>query len=398
MKKLLLLGVSSLAFTSYSLAVGKHKRSSRSKQAPVVTAVADTIKAPSKDTLGPDADHTTVKREEETDNKYAGFKNLFTTVSYIPQQDNYNIPLHPMAVSFVEEYKQKNSSHLLSMKNDWGRAYLNMFDNILVQYQVPKEMKYLAVIESDLNPECVSWAGAVGPWQLMSYEGERFGLVMNGRVDERKNVYKSTHVAAQLLRELWNKYHDWLLVIAAYNGGPGRVNSAMKKSGSRNFWYLQQYLPTETRNHVKKFIAAHYIMEGRAGITTTVAEDLNKMAISAVGTPQAIVNPALSEEEKGNMRTQRISGRYNSLIITKSIAMDIAVFNRYNPNFDQAISDSKDNSFELKLPNDKMDIFLANKYQILHESLMAIINKANNTPSEKPAADKKPAGKKRSGF
>ncbi len=123
------------------------------------------------------------------------------------------------------------------------------------------------------------------------------------------------------------------MVIAAYNGGVGNVNSAIRKSRSRNFWDLQYYLPTESRNHVKKFIATHYIMEGNGGITTVTKDE----ADNAMFSPAAGKN-SLSQEELANSRMQTISGKYNSVIISKNILMDIASFNRYNPDFDNQIA------------------------------------------------------------
>ena len=92
-------------------------------------------------------------------------------------------------------------------------------------------------------------------------------------------IYKSTHAASRYLTSLFSIYGDWLLVIAAYNGGPGKVNTAIKKSGSRDFWTLQKYLPAESKNHVKKFIATHYMMEGEGGITTVTKAEANFLLI-----------------------------------------------------------------------------------------------------------------------
>ena len=107
----------------------------------------------------------------------------------------------------------------------------------------------------------------------MPYTARDFGLVVNGVVDERRDYFKSTHAAARYLLQLYKQTHDWLLVIAAYNGGPGRVFSAIQRSGSRNFWSLQYNLPEESRNHVKKFIATHYIMEAAGGGNTNFGTD-----------------------------------------------------------------------------------------------------------------------------
>ena len=153
------------------------------------------------------------------------------------------------------------------MKEDAALKF-NFIDNILAQYGLPKELKYLAVIESHLKPTIRSKAGAVGTWQFMPVTARYFKLTVNAKYDERKNVKKSTEAAAKYLNYLHDIYGDWLLVIAAYNAGPGNVNKAIKIAGSRNFWKLQNHLPAETRGHVKKFIATHYYFEGTGSVTT----------------------------------------------------------------------------------------------------------------------------------
>ena len=190
--------------------------------------------------------------------------------------------LNPLAVSFVEDYIEKYGEKIEGMK-DWGKPYFDMMDGILVQHGLPKELKYLAVIESDLKSNARSWAGAVGPWQFMPATARNMGLKVGNKYDERRDFYKSTHAASKYLTSLFAIYGDWLLVIAAYNGGPGKVNSAIRKSGSRDFWTLQRYLPAESKNHVKKFIATHYIMEGgQGGITTVTKEEAKNFATTAI--------------------------------------------------------------------------------------------------------------------
>ncbi len=122
----------------------------------------------------------------------------------------------------------------LEKMKEWGKPYFDLYDKILASYRVPKEMKYLSVIESHLEPELVSWAGAVGPWQIMPDEARRYGLHVNGH-DERMDFKKSTKAAAQLMKELYGIFGDWLLVVAAYNGGVNRVKDAIRESGSKNF-------------------------------------------------------------------------------------------------------------------------------------------------------------------
>jgi len=124
------------------------------------------------------------------------------------------------------------------------------------------ELKYLAVIESELKPSALSRVGARGPWQLMPGTAHELGLKVSRRSDDRTNYYKSTVAAAKYLRDLHREFGDWLLVLAAYNGGPLPVCRAIHKAHSRSFWALQKYLPAESRGHVKKFIATAYYFEG----------------------------------------------------------------------------------------------------------------------------------------
>ena len=295
-----------------------------------------------------------------------GFKDLFVGK---PEEEGLSqVQLNPRAISFVDDYMIKNRKSLEKLKG-WGRPYFDMIDAVLTYHSLPRELKYLAVIESYLKTYAVSWAGAVGPWQFMPATGRRMGLKVNEYVDERTDYYKSTHAAAKYLSELYNIYKDWLLVIAAYNGGPGNVNAAIRKSKSRNFWDLQHYLPAESRDHVKKFIATHYVMEGDGGITTLTKDetDILKQASN--------INPAaknLTAAELASSKVQAISGRYNSLVITKQIAFSIAEFNRYNPDFDKLISHN--GKYELRLPADKMELFMAKRYDILNESLQIMLD------------------------
>lgn len=294
------------------------------------------------------------------------FKDLFINVPSSPR----TVQLNPWAVSFVEDYMGKHKKQLEGMK-DWGRPYFDMMAAVLTAHGLPSELKYLAAIESNLKSYAVSWAGAVGPWQFMPGTARRMGLKVDYYLDERTNYYKSTHAAARYLTELFSVYGDWLLVIAAYNGGAGSVNSAIRKSGSHDFWSLQNYLPEESRNHVKKFIATHYIMEGNGGITTVTKDEAKDQFFSTANSKNS-----LSLEELNHSKTQTISGKYNSLIITKNILMDLTSFNRYNPDFDKQIAVK--GVFDLRLPVDKMDVFNARKNQILEESMRLLLAPVTN--------------------
>lgn len=270
--------------------------------------------------------------------------------------------LNPLAVSFVQRYISRNGKGLQQMK-EWGKGYLDMMDEVLAQYGLPRELKYLAVIESGLKVNALSFNGAVGPWALMPAAARSYGLKVTRHYDERTDYLKSTHAAAKLLKDLYDQFGDWLLVIAAYNSGPGNVSKAIRLSGSRDFWTLQSKLPLETQNHVKKFISTHYIMEGEGGITTLTRAETEKAELS----------PALnlSPEELLNSKVQSISGKYNSLVIIKYVELDAGTFKRYNPGFEAALDNG--NAYQLRLPADKMDLFLLKKADILSESLQTLL-------------------------
>lgn len=294
-----------------------------------------------------------------------GFKNLFTSDTYNPTQP-YEVQLNPQAIPFVQDYIIRCGPGLEKMKG-WAQPYFNLMDNILISNGIPKEMKYLAVIESNLKPYATSWVGAVGPWQFMPGTGRNMGLVINNYTDERTNYYKSTQAAAVYLKQLYNQLGDWLLVIAAYNGGPGRVFSAIRKSGSNNFWELQNYLPLESRNHVKKFIATHYIMEGHGGMTTATTAEWNAQQLQVLNNSAQMLAQPLTQDVV-SAKEQNVKGKYNSVVMAKNLSMDIAQFNRLNPGFDAQVDGA--NGATLRLPEDKIQQFNANKYVILHESIM----------------------------
>jgi membrane-bound lytic murein transglycosylase D len=180
--------------------------------------------------------------------------------------------LNATAKTYVAQYLKRNTEELQEVK-ERSDQYFRIIESIFKKNDLPVELKYLAVIESGLKKNAVSRVGAVGPWQFMSRTARGLGLKVTAKYDERKHFYKSTVAAARYLKDLYAVYGDWLLVIAAYNSGPGYVNAAIKKSGSRNFWRLQNYLPNETRHHVKRFIGAHYFFEGVGSeVTLTKAE------------------------------------------------------------------------------------------------------------------------------
>ena len=186
------------------------------------------------------------------------------------------IGVNKHAKQFVKDYIRRNDESLSKIKLK-GARHFPMMDSIFEKYGLPVELKYLAVIESELKSTATSRVGAKGPWQFMPETAKILGLKITKHYDERTSYRKSTRAAAIYLRDLHNEFGDWLLVLAAYNGGPGPVYKAIKRSGSRNFWKLQHYLPAESRGHVKKYIATHYYFEGQGGLTTLTKEETRKL-------------------------------------------------------------------------------------------------------------------------
>jgi membrane-bound lytic murein transglycosylase D len=282
-----------------------------------------------------------------------GFSSLFT-VQQVPNKDkSFVIEMHPKATSFVQSYIEKEGPGLRKMKT-WAKPYFNLYDEILTANGIPVELKYLSVIESHLSSQVVSWAGAAGPWQIMPEEATRLGLKLLPN-DERMDYQKSTQAAATILRELYQKFGDWLLVVAAYNGGAGRLSKAIEKKKTKDFWALQYELPLETRNHVKKFIATHAIFEG---VSMT---ELDKV--------QSAESATNSNTSLGMERIV-ISGRFNAKTIAIWLKMPLTNLKELNPNMDQQLSAGK--SYTLVLPGKEAKIFEASKNQILQASIQSL--------------------------
>lgn len=181
-------------------------------------------------------------------------------------------PIHPSAENFINDYIEKNKPLFEKIRLNYNNR-LDQIDDIFEKKELPLELKYLAIVESKLKTNAVSKAGAAGMWQFMPSTARTLGLKVSGDVDERKNSWKSSVAAARYLKNLYKMFDDWLLAIAAYNSGPGHVLKAIKRSGSRDFWELQYYLPKETRVHVKKFIATHYYFEGDGSAVTLTRDE-----------------------------------------------------------------------------------------------------------------------------
>ncbi|MEC5147217.1 SLT domain-containing protein [Chitinophaga sp. 180180018-2] len=307
-----------------------------------------------------------------------------------------------LVAGYVNNYASRYSQHLQIMI-DKGQPYFNMIEKVFRDNGIPEEMKYLAVIESSFNTNARSRVGAVGAWQFMAGTARIFGLSVGKRVDERKDFYKSTLAAAQYLNQLYSQFNDWILVVAAYNCGPGGVQRAINASGRTDFWGMQYFLPAETRNHVYKFVATGYILD-RFNNFFGVSDDNTANTIT-VNMPAeehlsaAVARGPLTEEEIYNTVEFNITGKYRLEAIAKKLEMPLAELDRLNPGFTKAMS-SVENNYDLRVPKEKMKQFMAEKDEMLKESVqMTLDDKAvgfdrSKFPAPVKMADKHTAEKK----
>ncbi|GAA4469804.1 hypothetical protein GCM10023093_29910 [Nemorincola caseinilytica] len=305
---------------------------------------------------------------------------------------------------YTRRYLELHNRTLYSVQNASAKPF-SVIDTVLQKKQLPKELKYLAVIESALNHKAVSRAGAVGPWQLMESTAKMMGLSVTRRKDERTDWYKSTAAATKYLELLYSQLNDWLLVIAAYNSGPTPVQRAIERTGSHNFWDIKEHLPRETQGHVLAFIATASIFENlskfidlgsipvdfRFGkeedpgplkpLTAGSGPSVNDMMAPAPGATANAKTPAtnaataekkpvqFTEEELHNMAIVRIKAPVHFDLVAQEFGIDKRLLNRWNPDYDQFIYKTYPTPFyNLRLPKDKVDAFLAKKDQLTTKS------------------------------
>ena len=182
-------------------------------------------------------------------------KRLFLLDEKTPMDLQYNEKVKP----FIENYLGVNVKlieRMLALKE----LYFPLFEQTLDKYGLPMELKYLAIVESALNPKAKSSSGATGLWQFMYLTGKQYDLRVTSYMDERQDPYKSTEAACKYFVKLYEMFGDWNLVLAAYNGGPGYLQRKINSVGTYNFWDLHPHLRRETRNYIPTFIAVNYVM------------------------------------------------------------------------------------------------------------------------------------------
>jgi membrane-bound lytic murein transglycosylase D len=162
--------------------------------------------------------------------------------------------------SFIDYFTIRNRNYTLVMERR-KNLYFPIFEEYLKKHNMPDELKYLAIVESGLNPRAMSRVGAAGLWQFMPGTGKEFKLYQDSYLDERLDPYEATEAACKYLKQLYSMFNDWQLALASYNCGPGNVRKAIRQSGYKDdFWEIYNYLPKETRGYVPQFVAVTYSM------------------------------------------------------------------------------------------------------------------------------------------
>lgn len=311
---------------------------------------------------------------------------LAGTKSYFGEKNEY-------VNNYVRTYLEAHNKTLNSVQNSSTKPF-SVIDNVLEKKQLPKELKYLAVIESALNHKAVSRAGAVGPWQLMESTAKMMGLSVNRHRDDRTDWYKSTTAATKYLELLYSQLNDWLLVIAAYNSGPTPVQRAIERTGSRNFWDIKEYLPRETQGHVLAFIATASIFENLSkfinlgsvpvdfkfgkeeDIIPSKKSETGKTVAGTAGSGNATATSKttdkkaqFTEEELKSMTIVRITEPLHLEMTCQELGMDKKLIARWNADYELFLLNTYPTPFyNLRIPKDKLDLFLAKKDQLIHKS------------------------------
>ena len=278
------------------------------------------------------------------------------------------MPYNDIVKKFIEMYLQKSDKveYMLGLGQTY---YFPMFEEALERYGVPLELKYLPVIESALNARATSRAGAAGLWQFMVPTGRLYGLEVNSLVDERRDPLKASDAAARYLRDLYNIYQDWHLVIAAYNCGPGNVAKATRYAGGgkKDYWQIYPYLPSETRSYVPIFIAANYVMN--------YYREHNMCPMQPTVT---VATDTIMVDKRINL--QQVSELLN-------ISLDELRF--LNPQYRQDIVPGNIKPYPLVLPFNQLSAYIDNRDTIpLHRAAELVANRAEVQPAQyNPSSD-----------
>ena len=281
------------------------------------------------------------------------------------------LPFNSIVRNYIDRYTQRSREQvtvLLGLSN----YYMPIFEQALEERGLPLELKYLPVIESALDPNAVSKHGAAGLWQFMINTAKGLGLEVNSLVDERRDPYLSSKIAAQYLSDLYATYGDWSLAIAAYNCGPGAVNKAIRRAGgdpsSHDFWSIYNYLTPETRGYVPQFIAANYVMNYY---------------------PEHNISPVIPSKPLVT-DTVKISSRIHFNQISEVLDIPVEELRVLNPQFRaDIIPGSEEHSYNLILPSQQIHAYLMSEDAIKQHDAEKYHHRESVEPGQQLMASRK---------
>ncbi len=223
-----------------------------------------------------------------------------------------------------------------------AQLYYPMFEEVFDRYNIPLELKHLAVIESALIPYAKSRAGAMGLWQFMYPTGKMYGLNVSSYIDERCDPYKATVAAAEYLKTLYSMFNDWQMVLAAYNAGPGTISKAIRRSGGKKtYWEIRPYLPVETQGYVPAFIAANYVMNYYA---------------------EHNIYPAVPKKTYFEVDTVVVKEQMSFEQLSQALDIPVDEIQYFNPQYRKNVIPS--GGYAMCLPKSKIGSFLTNEKDI----------------------------------
>ena len=273
-------------------------------------------------------------------------------------------PIDLVYNAYVKQYINvytKQRRQQMSRMMGLAAYYFPVFEEVLDQFNLPLELKYLALVESALNPKAKSWAGATGLWQFMYNTAKEYNLKVSSYVDERMDPFRATIAACEFFKKSYSVYGDWSLVLASYNSGRGNVNKAIRRSGGKkNYWQIRRFLPKETRSYVPAFIAVCYAMN--------YASD-HKISSE---NPRVLYREVDTIEVKHQIDFEYLSSSLD-------ISMDELEF--LNPAYKINVIPKVDGrTYHLVLPIDKMGVFVANEKEIYAHFIKLDAEKRKNYP------------------
>ncbi|MDE7414618.1 MAG: LysM peptidoglycan-binding domain-containing protein [Muribaculaceae bacterium] len=304
-----------------------------------------------------------------TDDRYATKEDVNTSDATYRQRladlpTIIEMPFNQVVKSHIERYTKRGRPMVASLLG-LGNYYMPIFEQALEEAGLPLELKYLPVIESGLDPNAVSKAGATGLWQFMMISAKGLNMEVNSLVDERRDPYVSSQRAAKFLKDLYKTYGDWSLAIAAYNCGPGNVNKALRRAGGDpsklDFWAIYDYLPSETRGYVPAFIAANYVMN--------YYQNHN---ISPVIPKRPLVTDTL-----------HINRRVHFNQISEVLDIPIEELRMLNPQFrNDVIPGTASKSYNLILPSQQVHAYIMSENEILGHDAEKYARRTDATPGK----------------